>query len=51
MGGLEGVFLATTGVGRLVAGIGTLDLKVFRTKVENDFIMVEIPECEAPQKI
>ena len=47
MGGLEGIFVATTGMGRVVANIETLDLKTYRTKVERGVIRVEIPECKA----
>ncbi len=45
MGGLEGVFIATTGAGRVTANIDTLDMKTYKTKVERGIIKVEIPEC------
>ena len=45
MGGLEGVFIAATGTGRVAANIDTLDIKTYRTRVESGIIKVEIPEC------
>ena len=45
MGGLEGVFIAATGTGRVTANIDTLDMKTYKTKVERGIIKVEIPEC------
>jgi nitrite reductase/ring-hydroxylating ferredoxin subunit len=45
MGGLEGVFIATTGAGRVTANIDTLDIKTYKTRVERGIIKVEIPEC------
>jgi nitrite reductase/ring-hydroxylating ferredoxin subunit len=47
MGGLEGIFIATTGAGQVAANIDTLDLKTYRTKIEGSAIKVEITECEA----
>jgi len=46
MGGLEGIFIATTGAGQVTANIDTLDLKTYRTKIEGRVIKVEIAECE-----
>ena len=45
MGGLEGVFIATTGAGRVTTNIDTLNIKTYKTKVERGIIKVEIPEC------
>jgi nitrite reductase/ring-hydroxylating ferredoxin subunit len=44
MGGLESVLLATSGVNEAVNKIVTLDLKTYRTKVEQGTIEVEIPD-------
>ena len=42
MGGLTGLFVATTGAGKVTSEIDTIDLKTYRTKIEDDDILVEI---------
>jgi nitrite reductase/ring-hydroxylating ferredoxin subunit len=43
MGGLTGIFVATTGAGKVTSEIDTLDLKTYRTKIEDGYIKVKIP--------
>lgn len=46
MGNLENMFIAASGKTRMVAAIDTLDLRTYRTRVEDGFVMVEIPDCD-----
>ncbi len=46
MGGLQSVFVAATGAGRITENITTPDLEMYKTKVEEGSIMVGIPECK-----
>lgn len=46
MGGLEGVFMAATGTGRIAGNIDTLDINTYKTKIIDGLIMVEIPQNE-----
>ncbi len=46
MGGLQSLFVAAVGAGRITENITTPDLDVYQTKVEDGMIMIGIPECK-----
>ena len=46
MGGLQGVFVAAVGAGRITENISTPDLEMYKTEVEQGNIMIGIPECK-----
>jgi len=46
MGGLQGVFVAAAGAGRITEKITTPDLDMYKTKAEKGVIMIGIPECK-----